>query len=94
MDFSSHIIALGNLTGFQLIVILSFACIALYIWVDRRDTTQINNAVNHKREDEPTLREAVMQIRSSMMTFIATTEQHLSFIDGRVVDIEKKVYKK
>jgi hypothetical protein len=94
MDFSANIVALGNLTLFQLIILWVFALVWLYIWVDRRDTAQINNAVNHKREDEPTLREAVMQIRANMSTFIATTEQHLAFIDNRVDAVEKKVYKK
>jgi hypothetical protein len=59
------------------ILVLAGVCITAYFgYISAKNSREANNAVNHKGEGEQTLRENVLEIRTSMLDL---REQFLHF---------------
>ena len=71
--------------------ILGLIYIIYKIETIKLETKEINKAVNHKGSDEPTLREAVMELRESEKVRHGDIKDKIIKVDKKVTKVVKKV---
>lgn len=93
MDWSKTIESLGGIDLYKLITILFFGVIFYYIYSTHQNSKEINSAVNHKGAQEPTLREAVMDIREKQAERHGLYIERFDNLDYNLEKLDKEVSK-
>ena len=76
---------------FQTFIILSYGVIFYYLYVTNQHAKEINNSVNHKGSNEPTLREATMEIRERILNMKEDNVTHFTKIDRGLGKLGRKI---
>lgn len=81
----------GTLDFYKLIVIGLFGIIAYYLYQTKRDTKQINNAVNHRNSGSTTMSQDVLEIKDKLVDFKEHTHNNFDKVNHSLERIHQKI---
>lgn len=91
----TNLLSLIKTTDINTLLIFVILCLIGVIYKDNRkikkSTGEINTAVNHKKAEEPTLRQAVMETREKILEVGECQLQHMQATKKGFERINKKI---
>lgn len=81
----------GALDFYKLIVIGLFGIIVYYLYQTKRDTKQINNAVNHRTNGTTTMSQDVLEIKDKLLDFKEHTHDNFDKVNHSLEGIHQKI---